>query len=194
MPNKGREAMAYLSFIIDYYDGLPEYTAFVHSASYQWHNDVLSSHTEDLITRLRLETVQKQGYVNLRCSLTPGCPFAVFPKKPTETDIRKNDTRAHMVEIYQSLFGGSIEEVPDEIGGVCCAQFVVSRDRIRERPRSDYVRMRDWALNVYIDTFGIGWVLEKVWHIVFNEKAVHCPSYEQCRCDLYGWCGGPEGA
>ncbi|MCJ1313440.1 hypothetical protein MMC25_007118 [Agyrium rufum] len=188
MPNKGREAMAYLSFIVDYYHALPAYTAFVHSASYNWHNDVPSRYTENIIKALRLEAVAEQGYVNLRCDQTPGCPTSVFPHDPTAMDLGQNGTRAHMVDIYQHFFGGNESAVPKEIGGVCCAQFALTRERIRQRPKEDYVRMRQWALDADYDSFSVGWVFEKVWHVIFGEEAVHCPEMEQCRCDLYGLC------
>jgi hypothetical protein len=32
--NKGREAMAYLQFIADFYDNLPKHTVFIHSHRY----------------------------------------------------------------------------------------------------------------------------------------------------------------
>ena len=37
--NKGRESMAYLTYLIDNYDDLPEYMVFLHSLRYQWHNE-----------------------------------------------------------------------------------------------------------------------------------------------------------
>ena len=167
--NKGREAMAYLTFIIDNYDGLPETTAFIHAASQQWHNDVVGDKTTEIIRNLRVDTIQAKGYVNLRCHLDPGCPFAVFPLSPSEIDIKNDDTRARFAKYYRDLFNVSKEAIPREIGSVCCAQFAVSRNRIRQRPREDYIRMREWAIHVHLDSFGVGWVFEKVWHIVFGE-------------------------
>ena len=37
--NKGRESMAYLTFLIDNYHDLPEFMVFLHSLRYQWHNE-----------------------------------------------------------------------------------------------------------------------------------------------------------
>ena len=37
--NKGRESMAYLTYLIDHYDKLPENMVFLHSLRYQWHNE-----------------------------------------------------------------------------------------------------------------------------------------------------------
>ena len=37
--NKGREWSAYLSYIIDNYDNLPDISVFLHGNRYQWHNE-----------------------------------------------------------------------------------------------------------------------------------------------------------
>ena len=37
--NKGRESMAYLSYLIDNYHDLPQHMVFLHSLRYQWHNE-----------------------------------------------------------------------------------------------------------------------------------------------------------
>ncbi|EEH33899.1 hypothetical protein PAAG_04948 [Paracoccidioides lutzii Pb01] len=173
--NRGREAMPYLTFIIDHYDKLPEITAFVHGTDRQWHNDDISSYTSRILKRLRLETVRKQGYVNLRCRTDPGCnPTAINPHNPTEIDILNNDVRVKFLDIYMHLFRmENATEVPQELGGVCCAQFVVTRERILQRPLEDYVRMRQWILEEKsLSEFEIGWVFEKIWHVIFGQEGV----------------------
>lgn len=37
--NKGREAMVYLTYMIEAYNNLPDIVVFMHSQRYQWHND-----------------------------------------------------------------------------------------------------------------------------------------------------------
>ena len=37
--NKGNEASAYLTYIINNYASLPDYMVFLHALRYQWHND-----------------------------------------------------------------------------------------------------------------------------------------------------------
>lgn len=170
--NRGREAMTYLTFIIDHYDALPKTMAFVHATNYQWHNDVPGGKNLKVMKNLRVDTVQKRGYVNLRCEVEPGCPTSVYPFNPTELDIKNNDVRAYFTDVYTELFNVTKNEVPSEIGAVCCGQFAVSRDRVLQRPRADYVRMRNWALKVPLDNKSIGWVYEKIWHIIFGEQAI----------------------
>ncbi|KAG9529736.1 hypothetical protein KCU93_g3148, partial [Aureobasidium melanogenum] len=186
---RGRETAAYLSYIIDNYDSLPEYSVFMHAKDEQWHNDVLGQKAADTIKALRFQHINATGFANLRCTLFPGCPLGVNPLDPTEQDILNKDTRAFFAEIYMELFDVTREQVPRHIGNVCCAQFAVTRTRILERPRSDYERMLSWADQSREGDFGVGWVFEKVWDTVFGMDAINCPNYEQCRCDMYGWCG-----
>jgi hypothetical protein len=187
---RGREAAAYLSYVVDFYDQLPPYTIFIHSNQDQWHNDLFGPKTSVALRNLRLQAVAAQGYVNLRCEHDPGCPTNVHPWSPTQIDIDKKDIRAYFPQVYQTLFGVGKERVPEHIGNVCCGQFAVTRERILQRPKRDYERMLAWAAETDLtDSFGVGWVFEKVWHVVFGMEDIYCPRFEQCRCDVYGWCG-----
>ncbi|KAL1959004.1 hypothetical protein VTO42DRAFT_3245 [Malbranchea cinnamomea] len=164
--------MSYLTFMIDYYDMLPEVMAFVHGNNDQWHNTMPGSLNSEILSGLRIDTVKAKGYLNLRCDWDPGCPTSVHPFNPTDTDIKSHDIRAYFADVYMEIFNVTREEVPEHIGGVCCAQFAVTRERVRQRPRKDYKRMRSWAMNTDLDSFGVGWVFEKIWHLVFLESAI----------------------
>jgi hypothetical protein len=168
---RGRETAPYLSYIIDNYDSLPEYSIFIHAKDEQWHNDI-GSKTADTLRSLRFQHINGTGFVNLRCSLSPGCPLGVNPLDPTEQDIRNKDTRAFFAEIYMELFEVPRERVPRHIGNVCCAQFAVTRARILQRPKSDYERMLRWADHTQEGDFGVGWVFEKLWDIIFGMDAI----------------------
>lgn len=202
---RGREVAAYLSYVVDFYDHLPKYSMFIHAAHDQPHNDLFGPETASVLSNLRLQSVDAHGFVNLRCSHQPGCQASVHPTSPTQTDIGRKDIRAYFAQAYQELFDIPLGEVPAHIGNICCCQFAVSRERIRARPRGDYERMLDWAADTNLtNDYGVGWVFEKVWHIVFlmeptqyvhqprhfeKSNTFSCPPYEQCRCDNYGWCG-----
>ncbi|CAG7927692.1 unnamed protein product [Penicillium olsonii] len=189
--SRGREVSAYLSYVLDYYEKLPPVSIFIHAGEEQRHNDLFGPKTQVVLKNLRLEAVEAKGYLNLRCMHSPGCPSHAHPNNPTASDIENRDARAYLAQIYRELFGAD-KTVPDVLGGVCCAQFAVSRDQIRRRPKSDYERMMRWVdegSKKTVNSYGVGWVFEIVWHVVFSMEAVHCPVYEQCRCDNYGWCG-----
>lgn len=148
-------------------------TAFVHAKKAQWHNEDLGPWTSTILENLRIDTVLRNGYVNLRCKHDPGCPVGVNPLEPTDIDIKGRDIRAYFADVYMELFNVPAGQVPEHVGNVCCGQFVVSRERIRQRPLRDYIRMRTWALESSVtDSFGVGWVFEKIWHIVFGMDAI----------------------
>ncbi|KAJ8607057.1 hypothetical protein MRB53_040566 [Persea americana] len=68
--NQGREAMAYLTWIIDNYDNLPTYTFFVHGHEKSWHQP------EPIVSNIRamnLTALDSDQYINLRCRHNPGC-------------------------------------------------------------------------------------------------------------------------
>lgn len=170
---RGREAAAYLSYIVDFYEDLPAYSVFIHAGEDQWHNDLFGPKSSEVLLHLRLEAVDALGYVNLRCSTFPGCPVGVNPLDPTQIDIENKDVRAYFSEIYMELFQVKLSDVPQHIGNVCCGQFAVSRERILQRPKSDYERMLRWAgMTDVTDSFGVGWVFEKLWHLVFGMDAI----------------------
>lgn len=170
---RGRETPAYLSYIIEFYDHLPEYSLFIHAYPEQWHNDISGPWTHNTLRNIRYEAIDINGFVNLRCSLTPGCPASVFPLSPSQSDIEVHDIRAYFAQAYQEIFNVTRDKVPGEIGNVCCGQFAVTRDRIRARPKEDYQRVLDWAATTELaNDFGVGWVMEKLWHIIFGMDSV----------------------
>ncbi|RAH64952.1 DUF3431 domain-containing protein [Aspergillus aculeatinus CBS 121060] len=185
--NKGRESMAYLTHIVDNYDHLADITVFMHGGDSQWHNDVRDLDSPSLLRSLNLRTVERLGYANLRCHHRPGCPVAVRPFDPDMASDH-NIVYRNFTSIYLDLFRVPVDQIPPEIGGVCCGQFAVSRERIRGRPKEDYMRMRDWAITTELDNFAVGSVFEMLWHIVFLEAPVACPDTQQCYCELYDLC------
>ena len=62
--NKGREAMAYLTFIIDHYNKLPDFMVFMHGDYRAWHQIEPSPY---ILSALNLSYVEALGYANLRC-------------------------------------------------------------------------------------------------------------------------------
>ncbi|CAD0083320.1 unnamed protein product [Aureobasidium vineae] len=159
---RGRETAAYLSYIIDDYDSLPGYSVFIYAKDEQWHKDVLGQKAPDTIKALRFQHINATDFVNLRCTLFPGCPLGLNPLDPPEQDIRNKDTRAFFAEIYMELFDVTREKVPKHIGNVCCAQFAVTRSRIMRRPKSDYERMLRWTDQTQQADFAVGWLFEKL--------------------------------
>lgn len=188
--NKGHEAMVYLTYIIDYYDALPDVVLFFHAHQKTWHNNVmLDVDSAKTIKLLSDAHVARQGYFNTRCHLNPGCPDWLHvdqvwwrhdhkykPEEPTLTS-----------SVFHELHGPDVP-IPKAISQPCCAQFAVSGERIRQRPRADYVRYRNWLLATDLTDRMSGRMMEYSWQYIFTGNFEYCPSPHNCYCDGYGIC------
>ena len=157
--NKGREAMAYLTHIIDHYASLEDITLFVHAHRSSWHDDQFSLDTPTAITRLNLTHVIHAGYTNLRCAWEPGCPSHIHPGE-REFDPNKPE-QAVFADAWAEIFPGG--GVPEVVSQPCCAQFAVTRERVRQRGVGEYVRLREWVMRTGLEDGVSGRVMEYVY-------------------------------
>ncbi|KAF2114393.1 hypothetical protein BDV96DRAFT_494714 [Lophiotrema nucula] len=184
--NKGREAMPFLTYIIDRYESLPDVSIFIHSLRYQWHNEDPMYDGVPVLQRLRLKHVQDRGFVALRCSWTMGCPAELHPNSPSDaTDDRSQNEQA-WAGVFLQLFPS--EEVPDAVGAHCSSQFAVSRERIHARPKSKYEEIRMWLLETKLEDAISGRIIEYMWHMIFGMPAVDCQHAGECFCETFGLC------
>lgn len=183
--NKGREGMVYLTwvsyawyapssltqirYIIDNYDNLPETIIFSHSKRFQWHNDDPLYDGQAVLERLNIPYVQSEGYVNLRCVWNLGCPAEIRPLVEAEAPFPASDPHSEGAragsfykETFEELFPNVT--VPEQVGLSCCAQFAATAKKIRERPKSDYLRYRDWLIRTPLKDHLSGRILEYSWH------------------------------
>ncbi|MCJ1419415.1 hypothetical protein MMC32_005770 [Xylographa parallela] len=178
--NKGREAMAYLTYVIDNYDAsLADTVLFLHAHRdgelRAWHVDNEGHDNVEAVRALRLEFVAGAGYVNLRCGLLPGCNHEVQPFR--SAPIPGLEVEHAMHDAWAFMFPGA--PLPPEIGVPCCAQFAVSKTQIRARPKADYERYRAWVLETRLPDLASGRVMEFLWHIIFGKEAVQYVGLER---------------
>ncbi len=199
--NKGREAMVYLTYIIDSWQILPSNILFHHGSRTSWHQavDILT-----LLRDLRLEAVEEIGYVSLRCTWRSGCPNEI---RPLDRDTGSDDGSRQAIEdwmpqVWSELFPNVT--VPATIASQCCAQFVVSRRAVQRRSLEDYKRWREWLITTEMPDDFSGRMFEKVWAYIFGMEPVQlvvhpfqtswpnrcsCPDPEFCACHYFGKCG-----
>ncbi|KAK5123289.1 hypothetical protein LTR85_002719 [Meristemomyces frigidus] len=188
--NKGHEVMVYLSYIIDFYDKLEDVNIFMHWHRFAWHNnELLDTDSALMIRHLSPERVTRDGYMNLRCHWDPGCPAWMHPGA-SERNLDKQEEK-HIADSWAELF--PLDPIPAVLAQPCCAQFAVSRDRIRALPKQRYIHLRDWLLRTELSDYMSGRVFEYIWQYIFTASPLHCPSMSACYCDGYGLCfGSPQ--
>ncbi|KAF2663876.1 hypothetical protein BT63DRAFT_430128 [Microthyrium microscopicum] len=185
--NKGREAMVYLTYIIDHYTNLSDVTLFMHSHRWAWHNnDLLDNDSAALATYLLPQRVLREGYVNLRCQWYPGCPTWL----DTAVNEAEKPEGALIAKAWSSLF--PTEPLPSHLASTCCAQFALSRARITAIPLAEYERLRTWLLNTRLEDGLSGRVFEYVWHYLWTGQAILCADQHTCFCETYGLCFSNE--
>jgi hypothetical protein len=190
--NKGHEAMAYLTFIIDHYNtSLPSVMAFIHAHRQgffrAWHVDAPFHDNVLAMRSLQLDFVVQNGYVNLRCNLNPGCTKAYKRLKSHVNgevweEIFGGTTTLPAVEAFQNSTAEELDSSRQDrekakylnvgIASACCAQFAVSREQVLKRPMEDYIKIRQWVIDTDRDDADSGRVMEYLWHVIFGKDLV----------------------
>lgn len=187
--NKGHEVIVYLSHIIQNYENLSDVNIFIHAHERAWHNnDLMDLSSTPMIARLSAERVQREGFMNLRCSWNPGCPDWMHPGT-TEVNAFKQE-EAVLAKSWSELF--PLDPIPDVLAQPCCAQFAISKERIQSLPLARYVYWRDWVLRTKLPDAISGRVFEYVWQFIFAGQTILCPKEHVCYCDGFGICFGGE--
>ena len=136
IPNVGCEASAYLTYIVNRYETLPEYVAFIHGHEEAYHQNG----DRPLLDLIRDANVKKYGYV------------------PLNNTWRCVNTRGQMGHLPLFI------ELPPLFTMCANAQFVVSRGRILQHPKSTYELLLRLA-----DSYERAVVFEMTWHIFFAD-------------------------
>ena len=176
LPNAGREATSYLKFIYEYYYGLPRHVAFLHGHETAWHQRLPFPMMEAIV---RAKTT-RFGYVNVN-----NTPLH-------DHDLTKNTGHIHTMlhELWPAHFEPFLGPEPRVIRQMCCAQFVVSRERIQSLPRRAYKRWLDMFEQRVFAPFGktdydLAVAFEYLWPLIFGDpSAVDTQRYARDRIAL----------
>lgn len=118
LPNVGREAHTYFKHICDNYDNLAEYTAFVQGHPFD--------HSPNIIKNLKE---------------FKGGDFTFLSEQILKTQLKECPHHKNLCTLttYEKLFDDGRTDVEYTFGAG--AQFIVSRKRILERPKSFYEKV-----------------------------------------------------
>lgn len=158
--NSGREASAYLRFVIEYYDNLPDYIAFLHGHEHGWHQKYPGSLFE------AIKHVKKEEYDFISLNLLP-----VVVAKPAG-DPYWSVIHSVWPRFFEPYVG---KPVPAQVEMVDVgAQFLVNKARILKYPKEQWKQWLDLTQNQNILGFHefryMPWVFEYTWHAIFGEE------------------------
>lgn len=74
-----------------------------------------------------------------------------------------------LVQVWPEVFEAELGELPSDLKAPCCAEFMVSRDRVLAHSRDFYTHLRDWIVDTELGRYRSGRVFEYMWHIIFGE-------------------------
>ncbi|KAL8921310.1 MAG: hypothetical protein Q9208_005783 [Pyrenodesmia sp. 3 TL-2023] len=187
--NKGHEVMIYLSYLIENYNHLPDIMLFMHSHRWTHHNNhLLGFDASQMIRALSDTHVIREGYVNMRCHWSPGCPEWLRPTTGQDTLGKQEETV--LERCWRELF--PFDPLPSFLAQPCCAQFALSKARVLSIPRSRYVFYRDWILRTPLSDYISGRIWEYSWQYLFTKDSARCVAEHVCYCDGFGVCFGGE--
>ena len=159
--NHGNECTSYIRFILDNWDNLPEYVAFIHGHETSYHQKM---NVFDGIKKMG-----SKSYYN----------FNSICYKDWERGMPGFDLLIHWWDEY---FKDILGKKPEKIIGPCCAQFIVTRENIRRVPLEKWKQFWEISMDPRYDSYFSGAAFECVWGMLLGKRpAIDISSCSQCR-------------
>jgi hypothetical protein len=154
IPNKGHEASAYLKFIIEFYDDLPDHVAFIHGHEKSHHQ----RHPLPILDLIRRANISKYDYINLNDWYNN----FIFLNEPKYDTYVEDWWDIYMFpEFKKPPRGFPFNNMP------MAAQFIVSKKVIRANPIQFYIKCYDLLLQLNVPKHAV--FFEMVWHVIFGQ-------------------------
>jgi hypothetical protein len=96
-----------------------------------------------MLRHFQLPYLEQQGYVNIRCAWSLGCPSEIKPLEEEGEHRAAVHAGGDYKKAFEVLFPN--DKVPEVVGVSCCAQFAVTKEKVKEKPRLEYERLREWV-------------------------------------------------
>jgi hypothetical protein len=172
--NKGNEASAYLKYILDHWDSLPEHVAFIHAHESDWH------HKKSMADKLNSMHVHGD-YTNLNDT---DCVTNIVKYDGRKIQIFFNDENTLSNEpesVFEHMKTWYVDTMEPHFGKLregtlvtdrCCAQFIVSRKAIRRLPREFYERHYNWLMTTELENYVCSRFYEWTWKLVFKNTTI----------------------
>jgi len=143
IPNIGAEASAYLKFIIERYDTLPDHTVFLHGHETSYHQ----CGDRPMLDMIKTANIEKYNFIHLNNSWRCCSLF---------TQLQMFIEKLKSLQIFLSR---------DKFITCCGAQFIVSRSCIQQHTKEYYENL---FKNIITQNEAV--MMEHMWHFIFTGK------------------------
>ena len=162
--NKGCESSAYLKYIIDNYDNLPNKIILMHDTEYSWH------HTGSIIDLINNNINSNALYINLNNYVWGH----VNTNEEGHIDqFRVGDNYYNLYNILLKKYFGDIRDYGNFLSGYTgCSQFILNKYCILKNEKQLYIDLYNYCIsdNVLDGYYsgGFGYFMEYTWNIIFG--------------------------
>lgn len=203
----GKEANAYIQFIVDHYENLPKVMLFMHAHECAWH----FPHKVPMFRALRWDQVEELGYVSTRFKyllwdpLTLPVPIKPPPPgsdlrwlaeewfDPANDEDKDHEKHGYGVALSAMWHANNLTQhlgfkIPRHVTFDCCAEFLVHRSRILAQPKSFWETLLRW-LHETQDEYWAGMAFELAWEMLMGNGPEHVWHIGGChlyQCDKDG--------
>lgn len=153
--NKVQEVPAYLKYIVENYNNLPEYNIFVHG-------HLISEHQDDNIVNIINNIEFNKEIINLNRKDW----FQTISKGDEFQDRKFSWIEGNWKELI-----GDYLKLPNSLSFPSCAQFAIHKSCIKQHPIQFWQHLFDWCKNTNLENFVSSRIFEYIWYYIFSGKA-----------------------
>lgn len=189
------EVATYLTYILQYYDQLPDLSFFFHGHATSWHSG-------DAIEMLRLVNstyLMDRRYTSFNCKQASSLARQGYNNRgveyPQYTAIElhwRDLTAGHLgnlsvdtqmetnAPLGMHLY--TVDTMPRLLSHYCCNQFAVTREAIHSYPKSYYTDLYSWCRTTTLKPYWSGRMFEHLFPTMWQRDRSRATVTDQCSC------------
>ena len=179
--DRGRVADAYLRWIIENYNKLPETMVFLPPENQP---STSGARIRSEIPKLRVPFIQSSGFAPLKCPSVEMCEKLIRPFHSPPYELRTMEEP--MGNVWKQLFGE--DKMREDLATLPSAELAVSKAQVQKRSVDEYLKVWTWLNKTIMDDDSAGLVIEYLWPFLFGKDALFCPDFRKCECETYERC------
>jgi hypothetical protein len=154
--NKVQEVPAYLKYIIENYQALPEYSIFIHG-------HLMAEHQSDNIVNIINNLDFNQDIINLNRK-----DWVQTISKGDEFEDRKF---SWIEENWNDLIGEYLP-MPNSLTFPSCAQFAIHKSKITQYPIEFWKSLFKWCEETKLENYISSRIFEYIWYYIFSKQNI----------------------